>query len=64
MSTSQEKLEALILRTADFLKERDVLLAALAQIERLSRTADRSQVDVASMLGDIARAAIAKATQE
>jgi hypothetical protein len=37
------------------------LLETLAQIERLSREADRERVDVASMLGDIARAAIAKA---
>ena len=37
------------------------LLATLEQIARLSREADRSRVDVASMLGDIARAAIAKA---
>lgn len=34
------------------------LFAALQQIERLSREADRSTVDVASMLGDIARTAI------
>lgn len=38
------------------------LLAALAQIERLSREADRKLVNVPAMLGDIARAAIAKAT--
>jgi hypothetical protein len=36
------------------------LLAALEQIKRLSLEADRSRLDVASMLGDIARAAIAK----
>ena len=39
------------------------LLAALEQIKRLSLEADRSRLDVASMLGDIARAAIAKAVQ-
>lgn len=39
------------------------LLAALEQIERLSREADRSLVDVRAMLGDIARAAIRKALE-
>lgn len=39
------------------------LLAALEQIERLGREADGSMVDVRAMLGDIARAAIAKATK-
>ena len=34
------------------------LLASLQQIERLSREADRQAVDVASMLGDIAREAV------
>ncbi len=38
------------------------MLFALQQIERLSREADGSLVDVRAMLGDIARAAIAKAT--
>jgi hypothetical protein len=33
--------------------------AALEQIERLSRTADRDAVDVPAMLGDIARKALA-----
>lgn len=37
------------------------LLAALEQIERLSREADGNLVDVRAMLGDIARAAISKA---
>jgi len=40
----------------------DTKLATLEQIARLSETADRKLVDVASMCGDIARAAIAKAT--
>lgn len=40
------------------------LLATLEQISRLSSEADRRLVDVASMLGDIARAAIARATGE
>lgn len=35
-------------------------VAAMEQIERLSREADRSTIDVASMLGDIARAALAR----
>ena len=38
------------------------VLAALAQIERLSREAGGNLVDVRAALGDIARAAIAKAT--
>jgi len=38
------------------------LLAALSQIERLSREADGGLVDVRAMLGDIARSAISKAT--
>jgi hypothetical protein len=38
------------------------MLATLQQIERLSREADGSLVNVTAMLGDIARAAIAKAT--
>lgn len=37
------------------------LMAALEQIERLSREANGSLVDVRAMLGDIARAAIVKA---
>lgn len=37
------------------------MAAALAQIERLSREADRAAVDVPAMLGDIARAALARA---
>jgi hypothetical protein len=37
------------------------LLEALQQIERLSREADGKAVDVPAMLGDIARAAVAKA---
>ena len=37
------------------------LLAALEQIERLSLEADGTLVDVRAVLGDIARAAIAKA---
>lgn len=37
------------------------LLEALEQIERLSREANGTLVDVPAMLGDIARAAIAKA---
>ncbi len=41
---------------------RSELLAALLQIERLSREANRNMVDVPAMLGDIARAAIAKAS--
>ena len=36
------------------------LLAAIKQIARLSETADRHRLDVASMLGDIARAALVK----
>ena len=40
--------------------DRAALVAAHEQIERLSRTADRSMVDVASMLGDIARATLAQ----
>lgn len=40
------------------------LLAALEQIERLSGFADRKLVDVPTMLGDIARAAIAKARSQ
>ena len=40
------------------------LLAALEQIERLSREADRALVDVPAMLGDIARAALCKARGE
>jgi hypothetical protein len=39
------------------------LLATLEQIARLAREADRSRLDVATMLGDIARAAIAKVAQ-
>lgn len=37
------------------------LLAALSQIERLTREADGITINVRAMLGDIARAAIAKA---
>ena len=40
------------------------LFEALEQIERLSREADGTLVDVRAMLGDIARAAIAKATNK
>ena len=40
--------------------QRAELLAALEQIERLGREADGNLVDVRAMLGDIARAAIAK----
>lgn len=39
------------------------LLATLSQIERLSREADGNLVNVRSMLGDIARAAITRATK-
>lgn len=39
------------------------LLTSLEIIERLSREADGSLVDVRAMLGDIARAAITKATK-
>lgn len=37
------------------------LIAALEQIERLSRTADGKLVNVPAMIGDIARAALSKA---
>lgn len=40
------------------------LLATLEQIARLSREADRARLDVASMLGDIARAAVVKVSRE
>lgn len=36
------------------------LIEKLEQIERLSRTANRDMVDVPAMLGDIARAALAR----
>lgn len=47
-------------RAVEYRRQRDELLAALEQIERLGREADGNLVDVRAMLGDIARAAIAK----
>jgi len=41
----------------------DRAISALEQIERLSREADASLVDVRAMLGDIARTALANAAQ-
>jgi hypothetical protein len=55
--------EAESLANARLIAAAPELLAALEQIKRLSLEADRSRLDVASMLGDIARAAIAKAVQ-
>ena len=40
---------------------RSEIIAALQQIERLSREANRNMVDVPALLGDIARAALTKA---
>lgn len=45
------------------LRQREELLSVMQQIERLAREANVSLVDVPAMLGDIARAALAKATQ-
>ncbi len=41
---------------------RSEIIAALQQIERLSREANRNMVDVPALLGDIARAALTKAS--
>ena len=54
----------IVLANARLIAAAPDLYAALEQIERLSREADRSQVDVASMLSDISRAALAKARGE
>lgn len=51
-------------RAVEYRRQRDELLAALEQIERLGREADGNLVDVRAMLGDIARAAISKVKPE
>jgi len=38
----------------------NIMVAALQQIERLSKDADRTKVDVATMLGEIATKALSK----
>jgi len=56
-----DKEKAIAILAAAHLAEvnrRAELEAALRQVERLSRTADRAKLDVAAMLGDIARAAL------
>lgn len=52
---------ALIVRAVN---SHDALVAALEQIERLGRECDRNRIDVATMLSEIARAALAKANGE
>lgn len=44
--------------------QRDLMLAALTQIERLSREADAKLVNVPAMLGDIARATLSAFSQD
>jgi predicted Zn-ribbon and HTH transcriptional regulator len=51
---------AYVNRVTDAREATESLIDALAQIERLSRTADPSLVNVPAMLGDIARAALAR----
>lgn len=51
-------------RAVEYRRQRDELLAALEQIERLGREADGNLVDVRAMLGDIARAAISTVKPE
>lgn len=41
-------------------REAPAMMEAFRQIERLSRTADRANVDVPAMLGDIARSILAR----
>ena len=50
-------------RHAPLIESAPELLAVLEQIARLSREADRAKLDVATMLGDIARTAIGNATR-
>jgi hypothetical protein len=49
---------------AQLVKTSPILYARLDQIERLSREADRSLVDLPAVLGDIAREALAEARGE